>query len=60
MMMGLFALFVASVVCGGYHVVRHVIMRPRIKPVVSLTCVLLTSANCFFALNVLVMMAPDA
>jgi len=54
------ALLLASLICGGFHVVRYVIMPPRHKAILSLCCVLVTVANCFFAAQVLLLMAPDA
>ena len=60
MMLGLGILFLGSLAAGGYQIVRYVIMTPRNRPFLSLNCVLLTVANCFFAGIVLLMMAPDA
>ena len=60
MMLGLGILFLGSLAAGGYQIVRYVIMTPRNRPFLSLNCVLLTVANCFFAATVLLMMAPDA
>jgi hypothetical protein len=50
----------ASIVAGAFHIGRYVIMKPRIKPIVSICCAQFTAVNCFFALNVLALMAPDA
>jgi hypothetical protein len=60
MLIGLLALFVASVGAGGHHLVRYVIMKPRNRWIISLTCATLTVANCFFACYALLLMAPDA
>ena len=60
LMLGLVVLFLASLAAGSYQIARYVIMPPRNRPILSLHCVLLTMANCFFAGHVLAMMAPDA
>ncbi len=54
------ALLLGSLICGGFHIVRYVIMPPRNAALLSLCCVLVTVANCFFAAQVLFLMAPDA
>ncbi len=60
MLLGLGVLFLGSLATGVYRIVRCVVTRPRDRPVLSVLCVLLTVANCLFAIQVLVMMAPDA
>jgi uncharacterized protein YjbI with pentapeptide repeats len=51
MMLALAALFFGSLAMGSYYVVRYVIRPPRNRPLLLLSCVLLTVANCFFALS---------
>jgi hypothetical protein len=60
MILASLALFAASLIVSGFHVVRYVIKTPRRRPLLSLLCVFVTVANCYFAGHVLVMMQPDA
>ena len=60
MVFGLGVLLAVSIAAATYHVVRHVLMKPRTEPLVSLCCAVLTLANCAFAFSLLVLMAPDA
>jgi uncharacterized protein YjbI with pentapeptide repeats len=60
LMVGLAAILVATLLIGAYQIVRYLIRAPRIRPILTLLCILLTVANCLFAGHVLLMMAPDA
>jgi len=60
LMLSLLALLVASLAAGGYHIAKHVVKRPRDKPLLSIACSVLTAANCFFAFASCMSMVPDA
>ena len=60
LMIGLAILFLSSIGAGGLHIYRNVIRSPRKTPFVSVSCALLTVADCFFAICALTSLAPDA
>jgi uncharacterized protein YjbI with pentapeptide repeats len=60
LLVGMGSLLFGSLVCGGVHLIRHAIMPPRHRVLLSWCCVLATVANIFFATQVLLQMAPLA
>jgi len=59
-MIGLAVLFLSSIGVAAHHIYRHVVRSPRKTLFLSLSCTLLTVANCFFAICALSSLAPDA
>lgn len=58
--MAMLVLLLASLICAGFHLVRHVFTGRQDRKVLSCIVALLTPVNCLLAFGAMALTAPDA